>query len=283
MKKNLLIAAVVLPLLSVSAQWTQVGGTVKIEPNTLKFVNQNYEVKGTSTTLNEGFVNVRGNFTATTEPISTTSTGFHNVWTARNAYGQLIVNEASTTSGKIDNQYNLPTGFDFVSMAFPFKGYTSAEAAANAGITSPQYPVYTPGPDDGFDHNRYTASVWTWHNSAGDPKDFYFENNQAGTILTPELYHGLQGTFTGTKGFLGVPENTAKTISGAAYAITTSWDANNRGELYASYVEDVAVAKPNGWIMATSADGEQSGVADGVAAGGYGNNISLYGLSLIHI
>lgn len=279
MKKNLLIAALVLPLLSVSAQWNQTGGTVTVKAGTLKYVQQNYSVAGTSKTLNSGNVNVRGDFS--TVQSFPNGQGFHNLWSGRNEYGQLIIQNGSATTGEMENQYNLPSGLQFIPITFPFKAYLAADAATDLGITA-TYVVYNGGADDGFMPGRYNSTFWTWNNAAaGDASSFFFENiGFPNTQLNPEEYHGINnmgGTVSGTKGFFGVPQNNDIAVTANPYDITTAWDVNDRGELYASYVEDVAVEKPTGWRMATTADNEQEGVADGVDNAGYGDNISLFG------
>ena len=291
MKKNLLMAALILPLLSVSAQWTQVGGTVKVMPNTLKYVEQNYEVTGTSSTLNEGKINVRGDFNAATAATGMTGAGFHNVWTGRNDYGQLIVDAENMASGTIDSQYKLPGGFAYTPVTFPFTDMTAGKAASQSEITNGTFQDFSATSDDGFMPGRYRNTIWTWHNSDdGRPESFYFQHENAeNNSLTPELYHAINTgnqasddtpPNTATKNaYLGIPENGngGITLESSAYTMGYSWSANDVGELFASYVEDVAVAKPTGWRMATAADNEQPGTTtEGVAANGYGDNISLF-------
>ena len=285
MKKNLLLAALVVPLLSVTAQWTQVGGTVAVKPGTLKYVQQTYTVNNTvnaSKTLNEGKINVRETFQVV-DADKADGSGFQNIWTGRNEYGQLIVNIQYDALGKIISQYNLPSGFDFQPLALPFNEYSYEDVHTDTGLT-PNYVSYVAGPNNGFMPGRYQNSLWTWQNSLGGPSSFYFENVGPGDFMDPYLYHALNdwnGVFnSGTKSFLGDPHNgylSINTVSAPLYEMTTAWDVNQVGELYGSYVEDVAVAKPDGWRMATPSDNEQTGVADGVPANGYGNNISLFG------
>lgn len=280
MKKNLLTLFALAGLMSAAnAQigWVQTGGTVKVEPNTLKYVEIDYKVTG-GQTLNEGNVNVRGNFDASTNSAEKGETkGFHNVWTARNAYGQLIIQNGKTVTGKVENQYNLPSGFSYQPIAFPFDGYSGDDAHSDVGLTANYLGYDNSGSDDGFDPGRYQATLWTWHNAAsGDASSFYFETESASRTLEPELYHGynnMSNLNNGTKGFIGQPHNDNVTVTANPYTMTTAWDVNDRGEQYGSYVDDVAIERPTGWALGSDITGED----DGVAAGGYGDNISLFG------
>ena len=267
MKKNLLIAALVIPLLSVSAQWTQTGGTVSVKPNTLHYMSGSYEVNGGAKVINEGNVNVQGDFTVDD---ANTNAEFENVWTARNEYGQLIIKNGTTVTGKIKSEYNLPGDMDFISIAFPFQNYQAGDLASDLGIT-PNYYGYT-GSNSNFDPQRYTSSFWTWNNSAGGSAfDFYFktlDNNSE--VFDAYAYQGINNmneSISGTKTFNGTPYAYDWTLNIQPYTVGNSDDENIVGEQYGSYIEDVAVPKPNNWGV-----GQQ-----GTNPDGYGNNISLFG------
>lgn len=285
MKKNLLLVALAAPFFMVTAQWTQTGGTVKVMPNTTKYVSGNYEVKVAAAASNEGNVNVRGTFTA-----PATGDKFVNEWTDNKNYGQLIIANGQAVTGKITSKYKLAAVFPYHAMAFPFKGYTAAEAVANSQMVNPTFVGYVPGrggygtnsvtEDDAFDGERYKNPVFSSNNMK-----FQSDAPQQTEVLVATGYHSLNGhTSTlpraNALSFKGVPNNvdfTESATTSTAYPATmNSGDRNQYGETYSSYLDDPVDTAPVNWHKYEVDDSGNVTVAS-VQTTGYGLNVYYYG------
>lgn len=292
MKKNLLLAALVLPLLSVSAQWTQVGGTVSVKPNTLKYVAQDYKVSGVgSKTTNEGNVNVRGNFTIdnATEP----TTEFRNKFNSGTQYGQLIINENSTAVGKVVGEFRNTSENVYYNqpLAVPFKNITAAEIASMSGITSPTWVTYSPS-STGFDPNRYKNSVFMWLNQDYALKHLsQFDEVGVTTNVNPTNYFSINQGFNDLvvrdSEYSGNPANIAHSLDLTRFSISpgtesqvNNYSRNIYGEMLGTYLKDPFVQMDYGaWATAGRVNADDD----------FGRNIFMFGnpytsnLSLLNI
>jgi len=105
MKKNLLALFVLGAIYSASAQDTYIKDAVivKVNPNTLFYNGGNVNVSTdqiTATTekiINQGNIQIQGGFTNVNE----TGKNFVNKYTSSTSYGQLIIKDASSVTGKV--------------------------------------------------------------------------------------------------------------------------------------------------------------------------------------
>ena len=247
MKKNLLIAVMVLPLLSVSAQWYQTGGTVKVKANTLKYVEGAHEVAGTSTESNEGKVHVNGDFT-----VGSTAE-FRNEWTDATAYGQLIIDDESVASGNVISEYKNTdyNAFYKQSTAFPFTGVSAEEFAVQAGIETLVWPGH---PGNGvFNNTRWQASVNTWDNQNYALDDMLSsETIETNGVYGPQRYYSINQMVDELQvrlsDYQGSPANTphnlvltSYTISAGAESVVNNYSRNIFGEMLGTYLKDAFV------------------------------------------
>ena len=266
MKKNLLFAALVIPLLSVSAQWTQTGGTVKVMPNTLKYVTGNHNIQGTAIESNEGNVNVRGDFA-----VGTTAT-FRNEFTDAQAYGQLIIQNGQTVAGEIVSEYALNDISPFFYMSFPFLTYTAETAANQAGLENANWFNYTG--TGNFYSQRYKNPIFSHNNESN-----YSEDRVASEILEVTKSHSINigyaendtATLDQVLEFKGTPNNLTANESVSVPStidIPSSKAQNSVGEWFYSYIFDPVVAAPVGW---------KEGITDVTNEGNYGENVYYFG------
>lgn len=253
MKKNLLIAALVVPLLSVSAQWTQTGGTVTVKPNTLKYVQGNFEVKANATETNQGNVKVDGSFT-----VDDANAGvFKNDFASGTQYGQLILKNGQTVTGKIVSGFKNATSavFPFHPLGIPFTNYKASDLAEQLGITTPVYNAYTG--NGSFQHNRYLNTIWKWNNS-----QYALENLDATTtttvLPTGEYIVFNQMTPLTNEGsvvdYKGTPNATEVQLDLSEFNIPGSDNlaVNMYGEELWSYLDDPFVTVDAAWSTQTT-------------------------------
>ncbi|MDO5655165.1 MAG: T9SS type A sorting domain-containing protein [Flavobacteriaceae bacterium] len=255
MKKNLLIAAMVLPFLSVSAQWNQVGGTVSVKPGTLKYVEQTYDVTQGSTS-NEGNVNVRGTFNVET------AGSFTNEWNGARNYGQLIINDTSTATGKVIGEFKNTDNATFYNhvLAVPFTGVTAQKLAEDAGIITIEWVDHPR--NSVFNNQRWRNAVNTWENAvyalAGLKANDVITTGSA--TLSPANYYSfnqqLDNLGQRLSGYEGIPANvqhslvlTPYTIVPGSEAVVNSYSRNVFGEMLGTYLKDGFVAAPTGWAL----------------------------------
>ncbi|MGI9525640.1 MAG: T9SS sorting signal type C domain-containing protein [Weeksellaceae bacterium] len=272
MKKNLLtIALVAGVLLPASAQWNQVGGTVKVQPNTLKYVTGDYTVQGTSTVSNEGNVNVRGQFNnaADTNHADLVS-NFVNEFNSGTSYGQLIVKEGAQALGQVQSNFRNTDNSIFYNqpIAAPFTDVTATDLATMSGILSPQWQSHSK--NGVFNRNRYKNPIFTYPNDG----TMGIDNRQPSEVLLPYEYHivnqGFYNLVERNVEYQGNLANGAHNLTGVEYTIATNFDKNKYGEWALTYVTDFAVDKPAGF------DVYVKGVSVN-ATNGYGSNIFSYG------
>ncbi|MXV37570.1 T9SS type A sorting domain-containing protein [Flavobacteriaceae bacterium Ap0902] len=272
MKKKLLTMALAAGfLLPLSAQWTQVGGTVKVQPNTLKYVGGDHSVKGTSTMSNEGYVDVRGNLAVENDA------KFINEFTSPTEYGQLIINDQSTATGKVIGEYKTPgvTNFAFAKIAMPYIGVTAAEIADFAQITSLEWQNH---PGNGqFNRNRWKNPVFAHINEEYSADDLAADDAIAATgRYTPFTYYTLNNltgnlTFRETN-YAGTPANMPHTLPLGSFeagdASATNYTRNIYGEQLGTYLKDTYVP----------VDYAQWSTAGEIAKpAGFGDNYFLFG------
>lgn len=241
MKKNLLFAALVLPLLSVSAQWTQTGGTVVVKPNTLHYITGDYTVDDGSS-LNEGNVNVRSNFAVED------SAEFRNVWNDRLNYGQLIINDASTATGIMIGEFKNTEHDQFYKqpLGVPFIGISAADLADQAGIITPYWPNH---PANGvFDNQRWRASVNVWDNENYANRDLR-EDDEIGTDYQSYQFFYINQMVDSLdirlSEYAGTPANIQHELPIVTYTIlpgsesqVNSYSRNIFGEMLGTYLKD---------------------------------------------
>ncbi|MDG4944865.1 T9SS type A sorting domain-containing protein [Weeksellaceae bacterium KMM 9713] len=252
MKKNLLIAALVLPLLTVSAQWTQTGGTVSVQPNTLHYMSGTYEVKGGGQAINKGNVNVQGQFTIDeTNP----NTEFRNVWNnSKISYGQLIINENSLATGTVIAEYkNTPhTQFFKQSFAVPFDGISALELATQAGLQNPQWITHPR--NFTYMSSRWENAINMWENSQFASANMKADdiigmnNNTSSSSSEPflptssyRINQRLEGLDTRLSEYQGKPANMAHSLDVTPFAIdpsSTNYTRNIYGEMLGTYLKD---------------------------------------------
>lgn len=265
MKKNLLLAALVIPLLSVSAQWTQTGGTVTVQPNTLHYMSGSYEVNGGGQAINKGNVNVQGDFTIDE---NTPNTEFRNKFTSGTEYGQLIINQNSPASGKIVGEYGETSHTQFYNqpIAFPYTDLTAEEVASLTGITNGEWSTHTA--NSGWNSSRYKNPVFTWWN-----EQHVLHHNAQADVLLPTANHNVNQGYYNLEprltDYTGTPANGTHTISGEKFNVENNFDVNIYGEWAYTYLDDFTMAMPNGWNIYTP--------GQPVNANGYASNLYHFG------
>ncbi|MDG4949954.1 T9SS type A sorting domain-containing protein [Weeksellaceae bacterium KMM 9724] len=281
MKKNLLIAAMVLPLLSVSAQWTQTGGTVSVKPNTLHYMSGSYEVKNGGKAINEGNVNVRGSFTI--DNITEPTTEFRNKYNGGTQYGQLIINESSTATGKIVGEFlnTAHTQFFNQPLAIPYTDMTAQEIAEQSNI---QNPIEANHPRNGiFDPNRWKNSVYTWLNEDYALADMSLadkiEPNSIDKYFPTNYYSinlGFEELTSQLAEYKGTPANMVHdtwldpvNINPGSEAQVNNYSKNMFGEMLGTYLKDAFTAMPD--HSAWSTPGRYN------SPDGYGDNVYYFG------
>lgn len=254
MKKNLLLAALVIPLLSVSAQWTQTGGTVTVQPNTLHYMSGSYEVNGGGQAINKGNVNVQGDFTID-ETIPNTE--FRNKFTSGTEYGQLILQDGSgqVVTGKIHNEFKLIDDFAYHSISVPFMNYSGSDLVTNAEMGNVQFLGFQT-PAGTYDVNRWKNPVFHW-----DLNNYHFDTPADADILNPSEYYEVNniqvqgGSLPNTNSittYVGSPNNFSinnpfKSVVLQGYDIPANNQSNIFGGAYGSYIADPGSAMPVGW------------------------------------
>lgn len=242
MKKNLLIAALVIPLLSVSAQWTQTGGTVVVKPNTLHYITGDYVVSD-GNSLNEGNVNVRSDFA-----VDAGGAEFRNVWTDAQNYGQLIINDASTSTGVMIGEFKNTEHTQFYNqpLGIPFIGITALQAAEQAQIPNLYWANH---PADGtFNNQRWRNAINVWDNENYAIRDLR-EDDEIGTDYEPYRYYSLNQLSDELEirlsEYAGTPANASYNIALANYTISpgsessvNSYSRNIFGEMLGTYLKD---------------------------------------------
>lgn len=133
MKKNLLaLFALSAMMYSASAQDTYIKDAVvvKVNPNTLFYNGGNVSVATdlpvatTEKIINEGNIQIQGGFTN----VNTTGKNFVNKYTDSNSYGQLIIKDGTTVSGRAAIERSIPDlNNDEYVISLPFKGVTAKE------------------------------------------------------------------------------------------------------------------------------------------------------------
>ncbi|MDO5509598.1 MAG: T9SS type A sorting domain-containing protein [Weeksellaceae bacterium] len=273
MKQNLILVALALPILGFS----QIGGfvgdgaTVKVKPNTTMYVGGDMTVQSAANVSNDGNINVRGNFTSGN---TTDGSNFINTWTSATEYGQLIINQNATVSGKITHQFRLSDTFDYHALGYPFVGNTADDLRAQSGTTA-TFNANQQSGNNVFNPQRWRAPIWTWNNAT-----FSTDNPGENQVLTPLFYHAVNGydgyySFNSAtpNNFHGKPNNGPNNNPITSYSgqIQNNRQINVYGEAYGSYIEDVTMSAPDGW---TTYANPSDLVTNEM---GYGENVYYYG------
>lgn len=275
MKKNLLVALAAGMMLPLGAQWTQVGGTVTVEENTLKYVSGTHDVKGTSVETNYGNVNVRGDF-----GVEATAT-FTNKFDETNPtnYGQLIISDQSAATGSVIGEFETPGSdiFYVQSLAVPYTGVTASALADMAGIAGEDWQNHTK--DGVFSNTRYQNPVWHHENTKYSVDDMASAETitTGSTTFSPADYYGVNNGYEGLSvrmsEYYGQPANVAHSVDVTAYTIdrgsetvVNNYSRNQFGEMIGTYLTDLTAMMPTGW-----------NTPGRVEKGTYGDNLYLYG------
>ena len=199
MKKNLLTLSLVVASMtaySQTEQHTYIGtkAVVKVQPNTLFYNGGNLQMVDNRTNTatdnvvvkNSGNIQVQGNYLNTIP--TTDGKVFINEWNDVNDYGQLIINEAKTTTGKVAMERKLPNinGIDEYIIALPFQGETAENiynSITNFSLTNPNNLVKSFSGNCPVNQNcygRHQQSMFVWDNSETE-----YDPVLAGTIIEP--------------------------------------------------------------------------------------------------
>ena len=132
MKKNLLALFALGAIYSAYAQDTNIKDAVivKINPNTLFYnggtVNVTTDAASATTEkiINQGNIQIKGGFTNT----NTNGKNFVNKYTNDNSFGQLIIQDATTVTGRVAIERSIPdVNNDEYVISLPFKNVTAKE------------------------------------------------------------------------------------------------------------------------------------------------------------
>ncbi|HEY4540172.1 MAG TPA: T9SS type A sorting domain-containing protein [Faecalibacter sp.] len=211
MKKNLLTLSFLAAAAFAFAQDTYIGdkAVVKVQPNTLFYHGGNVKLTPstgsgaplTEVVKNQGNIKVQGQFENTIN--SANGAEFVNIWTDANNFGQLIINESSTSTGKVAMERSLPNVelIDEYIIALPFK--STVKDVYNS-LTNYDFPGTITNTFSGNCavnvrcDNRYTQSVFVWDNLETEfdavvesdvinPANRYLLNTRANTTLKQKL------------------------------------------------------------------------------------------------
>lgn len=266
MKKKLLLVALAAPFFMVTAQWTQTGGTVKVMPNTTKYVSGNYEVKAAAATSNEGNVNVRGNFTTQSGGTFTNLFDIDNP----NNYGQLIVNQSSMVNGLVTGQFRNTdyNTFYFQPIAIPYSGITAGDIADASAIPNQRWQNH---PKDGvFSGTRYLNPIFSWENEKFQLDDSE-KTESIESIKAYSINQGVSQLGQRLSSYEGTLTNGTLTYSGTAFSVENNLQKNEFGEVLFTYLDDLTTQMPTGWIP-------PNGISSNpVQANGYASNVFYFG------
>lgn len=249
MKKNLLtIALVAGALLPVSAQWYQIGGTVKVKPGALKYVSGPQTItKGTES--NEGKVQVGGAFTVVDNVAE-----FRNEFNSPIEYGQLIIAGGVQAKGKVVGEYKTPgnTNFYKAPIAIPYIGVTADQIADAAGITTKDWQNHER--NGIYSSNRWRNPVNVWDNTHYALRDLRKgeEVTQDG-LYKPTNYYSVNNKVDGLgyrqTDYSGIPANMAHSVVLTPFKVDgrTNYKRNIYGEVLGSYLTDPFGVTPAGW------------------------------------
>lgn len=186
MKKNLLALFALGGIFSTTyAQDTYINDAVvvKVNPNTLFYNGGTVAVNTTNTTattekiINEGNIQINGGFTNT----NSVGKNFVNRYTSTSSYGQLIIKDQTTVTGKVSIERSTPDVNDNSSyyIALPFKNSTAKNvinSLTDADIFRGDCALNINCGD-----NRYDQTLFSW-----DIAETEYDATQNNTIIKPE-------------------------------------------------------------------------------------------------
>lgn len=235
MKKNLLTLSFLAAAAFAFAQDTYIGdkAVVKVQPNTLFYHGGNVKLTTstgsgaplTEVVKNQGNIKVQGQFENTIN--SANGAEFVNIWTDANNFGQLIINETSTSTGKVAMERSLPNveQIDEYIIALPFKGKaedvykTLTNLNLSNNIVNPTFSGWCA--ENSACPDRYTQTLMVWDNSETEydnvksdseisPIKRYLLNSRRGSDfrnVVNTIKTNLPQTATQKISFSGVPSN----------------------------------------------------------------------------
>lgn len=238
-------------LFSQTSENTYIAGNqvIKIQPNTLFYTGSDMvltaQADQPSVLMNEGKIKINGDFVSAN---SSDGGSFLNVWNAEDNYGQVIINENSTSSGRMAMQKPSinPGTFTWGQFAIPYQ-FGSAEEAFETLFTGVQYQTNNPGGAS----NRYYHSIMTWDNmtrpeydhippgTSIKPTDYVILNLTNHTELIDQMA-GIRQAYGGT------PANGTHSVSynsGMYRDVSVPWSTwmtqrNWYNEAYSTYIEE---------------------------------------------
>ncbi|MGV0979430.1 T9SS type A sorting domain-containing protein [Empedobacter falsenii] len=185
MKKNLLALFVLGAIYSASAQDTYIKDAVivKVNPNTLFYNGGNVNVSTdqiTATTekiINQGNIQIQGGFTNVNE----TGKNFVNKYTSSTSYGQLIIKDASSVTGKVAIERSVPdlTNDEYI-ISLPYKN-TLAKDVINSMTGGNFFSGNCAINVDCGLNKRYTQSLFVW-----DVEETEYDAVDNNYTITPE-------------------------------------------------------------------------------------------------
>ncbi|WP_291118753.1 T9SS type A sorting domain-containing protein [Empedobacter sp. UBA7248] len=185
MKKNLLALFVLGAIYSASAQDTYIKDAVivKVNPNTLFYNGGNVNVSTdqiTATTekiINQGNIQIQGGFTNVNE----TGKNFVNKYTSSTSYGQLIIKDASSVTGKVAIERSVPdlTNDEYI-ISLPYKN-TSAKDVINSMTGGDFFSGNCAINVDCGLNKRYNQSLFVW-----DVEETEYDAVDNNYTITPE-------------------------------------------------------------------------------------------------
>ena len=259
MKKNLLALFALGAIYSAYAQDTNIKDAVivKINPNTLFYnggtVNVTTDAASATTEkiINQGNIQIKGGFTNT----NTNGKNFVNKYTNDNSFGQLIIQNATTVTGRVAIERSIPdVNNDEYVISLPFKNVTAKEVVNS--LTGGNFFKGDCKLNTNCGNSRYLQSILFWDVNETeydaiddtfviDPKFRYLLNLRAGTAVDNAIIS--LGTANPIK-FAGIPNNNSTDFAlksglrgGAQDFGNLTWKdwkgkINNYNETYDSYI-----------------------------------------------
>lgn len=223
---------------------------IKISANTLLYTGKDLVLTAQAdqpgVVMNEGKIKINGNFVSAN---TSDGTSFLNVYTNEDNYGQVIINQNSTSTGRLAIQKPSidPDTFTWGQFAIPFQ-FSTVKEAFETLFSGVQYQTNIPGGGS----NRYYHSIMTWDNTTRPEYDHIAPgipiNPTDYVIINLTNHEGLINQMEDIpwQTYAGTPANRQYSVQyfpGMYRDVTVPWNSwktlkNIYNETYASYIEE---------------------------------------------